>query len=266
MLIDTHAHLNFPDFDKDLEQVIKDAQKSGVEKIICVSSNIEDSKKAIEIAKKFPGIISAAVGIHPHDTNPDNQSSVKVQVKELEEVAKSPEVVAIGECGLDFSEAPPGEKDRSKEKQLFLFESQIKLAQKLNLPLSVHCRKATKETLEILSKHYLSPEDSSGVWHCYSAGKSEIQKVIDLGFYFGIDGNITYDLGLQNVIKNIPLEKIVLETDCPLLSPIPYRGLRNTPANVRISAEFIAHLLGYSFNEVALTATKNAEKLFSQKR
>jgi len=266
MLIDTHAHLNFPDFDKDLDKVIKDALKAEVEKIICVSSNIEDSKKAIEIAKKYPKVVSAAIGIHPHQTDPRNQNSVKVQVEELEELANNPEVIGIGECGLDFSPAPPEEKDRPKEEQIFLFESQIKLAKKLKLPLSVHCRKATKETLEVLNKHFKSSKNSSGVWHCYSAGKSEIQKIIDLGFYFGIDGNITYDLGLQNVIKNIPIERIVLETDCPFLSPIPYRGLRNTPANVRISAEFIAQMMGYSYNDLAVITTKNAEKLFSQKR
>lgn len=265
MLIDTHAHLNFSDFDKDLDSVIKDSIKAGVEKIICVSSNVEDSKKAIEIAKKYPNVVSAAIGIHPQQTDPENLNSIEVQVQELEKLAKNPEVVAIGECGLDFSDAPPDEKDRSKEEQIFLFEEQIKLAQKLKLPLSVHCRKATKETIQVLSKYYLSSKDSSGVWHCYSAGKSEIQKIIDLGFYFGIDGNITYDLGLQNVIKHIPLEKIVLETDCPFLSPIPYRGLRNTPANVKISAEFIAHLLGYSFSDLANVTTKNAEKLFYQK-
>jgi TatD DNase family protein len=266
MLIDTHAHLNFSDYEKDLEKVIEDSVKADVEKIICVSSNLEDSKKAVEIAKKYPGTVMAAVGIHPHNTDPENQKTVKLQVEELEELAKSPEVVAIGECGLDFSDAPPGEKDRSKEEQIFLFESQIKLAQKLKLPLSVHCRKATKETLEVLNKHFASSKNSSGVWHCYSAGKSEIQKVIALGFYFGIDGNITYDPGLQNVIKNIPLEKIVLETDCPFLSPIPYRGLRNTPANVRISAEFIAQVTGYSFSEVASITTKNGKRIFSQER
>lgn len=266
MLIDTHAHLNFPDYNDDLDQVIIDAQKNGVEKIICVSSNLEDSQKAIEIASLYPKIVYATIGIHPHKTDPDNQNSVEVQVDELEELAKNPEVVAIGECGLDFSPAPPPEKDRSKDEQIFLFESQIKLAQKLNLPLSVHSRKATKETIEILKKHFVLPKYASGVWHCYSGGKSEIQKIIDLGFFFGIDGNITYDPGLQNVIKEIPLENLVLETDCPFLTPIPHRGLRNTPANVKISAEFIAQLLGYSFTQVSHVTTNNAQRLYHQTR
>jgi TatD DNase family protein len=266
MLIDTHAHLNFSDFDKDLDQLVEDSVKAGVEKIICVSSNLEDSKKAIEIAKKYPGTVMASVGIHPHQTDPKNQNSVEVQAKELEELAKNPEVVGIGECGLDYSDAPPGEKDRSKEEQIFLFETQIKLAQKLKLPISVHCRKATKETIEVLNKHFISPKYAFGVWHCYSAGKKEISKITELGLSFGIDGNITYDQGLQNVIKDIPLEKIILETDCPFLSPIPYRGLRNTPANVKISAEFIAQLLGYSFDQVSEITTKNAQRIYHQTR
>ena len=266
MLIDTHAHLNFPDYDDDLDQVIKDAQKNGVEKIICVSSNLEDSQKAIEIARLYPKIVYATVGIHPQKTDPENKKTIKTQIEELEKLSQNKEVVGIGECGLDFSKAPPNEEDRSTEEQLFLFESQIKLAQKLNLPLSVHSRKATKETIEVLNKHLISPKYAFGVWHCYSAGIKEIPKIAELGFYFGIDGNITYDPGLQNVIKNIPMENIVLETDCPFLTPIPHRGLRNTPANVKISAEFIAQLLGYSFTQVSHITTNNAQKLYHQTR
>ena len=266
MLIDTHAHLNFSDYDNDLDQVINDSVKAGVGKIICVSSNLEDSRKALVIAKKYPEFVSAAIGIHPQQTDPENRQSIEKQIKELTNLAKNPEVVAIGECGLDFSPAPPPEKDRSKEEQIFLFELQIKLAKKLNLPLSVHSRKATKETIQVLSKYYSSPKGSSGVWHCYSAGIKEIPKIIELGFYFGIDGNITYDPGLQNVIKNIPPEKIVLETDCPFLTPIPHRGLRNTPANVKISAEFIAQLLGYSFTQLTDITTSNAKRIFYQTR
>lgn len=267
MLIDTHAHLNFPDFEKDLSEIVRKAINNGVDKIICVSSNLEDSQKAIEIARQFPQVVQAAIGIHPHQTDPQKQKTVKVQVQELEELARNLEVVAIGECGLDFSDAPPGEKNRSKEEQIFLFESQIKLAQKLKLPLSLHCRKATQDTIAVLEKFYSQQaEQTHGVWHCYSAGKSEIQKISNLGFYFGIDGNVTYDVGLQNVVKSIPLEKMVLETDCPFLSPIPYRGLRNEPANAKIIAEFLAQLLGYSFKKVAQITNANAEKVFSQKR
>jgi TatD DNase family protein len=266
MLIDTHAHLNFPDFEKDLDQVIQNAIKKGVEKIICVSSSIRDSKIAIEIAKKYPQTVYATVGIHPHITDPDNQEPIKIQIRELEELAKNPMVVGIGECGLDYTPAPPSEKNRMPEEQVLLFESQISLAKKLNLPLSIHCRKATKETLEILNKHFKPAKNHPGVWHCYSAGKKEIPRVLELGFYLGIDGNITYDSGLQNVVKNIPLKRIVLETDCPFLGPIPYRGLRNTPENVKISAEFMAHLLGCSFINLSNITTENAKKIFSQIR
>ena len=124
-LIDTHAHLNFPDFEKDLEEIVERSQAEGVTKIICVSSNLKDSQKSIDIARKFPGVVYAVVGLHPQKTDPENKNSVQAQVQELERLAGEKEVVGIGECGLDFSEAPPGEENRTKEEQYFLFESQI---------------------------------------------------------------------------------------------------------------------------------------------
>ncbi|MBM3209286.1 TatD family deoxyribonuclease [Candidatus Shapirobacteria bacterium] len=265
-LVDTHAHLNFPDYQNDLGKVIKDSLKNGVKMIICVSSNLADAKKAIEIAKKYPGIVYAAVGIHPQKTD-KNPDSPAVQLGQLAQLAQSPEVVAVGECGLDFSPAPPGEEDRPKEEQLFLFEEQIELALKLALPINVHSRKASDETLGVLEKHFnLSNRKLKGVWHCYSGGKGDIKKVTEIGFFFGIDGNLTYDSGLQNVVMQIPLEKIVLETDCPFLSPAPFRGLRNSPGNVRIITEFLANLKGASFAEVSHVTSKNAKELFSKIR
>ncbi|MGB9706607.1 MAG: TatD family hydrolase [Microgenomates group bacterium] len=258
MLIDTHAHLNFPDYEKDLDKVVARAIKAGVKKIICVSSNITDSKKAIEIAKKHPKIVFAAVGIHPHQTDPENQTPVEEQIKKLEKLAKQKEVVAIGECGLDFSPAPPKEKERPRSVQQFLFESQIKLAQKLNLPLLIHSREAFKETVEILKKF----KGLKGVFHCYAGGKKGIPKVEELGFFFGLAGNLTYDEGLQNVLRQIPLEKIVLETDSPFLAPVPFRGQRNEPAHIKIIAQALAKIKNISFEKVAKTTTKNTHNLF----
>ncbi|OGV89932.1 hypothetical protein A2Z41_00670, partial [Microgenomates group bacterium RBG_19FT_COMBO_39_10] len=215
-LIDTHAHLNFPHYRDDLDGVIKRSIENGVRKIVCVSSSLKDSIKAIEIAKKYPGLVYAAVGIHPHQTDFQEKLSPEEQIKELKELAKNNQVVAIGECGLDFSPAPPTEKDRSEKEQIFLFKKQIEIALALDLPILVHARKALPQVLEILHSFKDKP---SGIFHCYSGGKSDIKKVEGLGFYFGLDGNLTYDLGLQNVVKEIPLEKILLETDCPFLSP-----------------------------------------------
>lgn len=265
MFIDTHAHLNFPDFDNDLDQVIKDSIGNGVEKIICASSNLKDSQKAIELAQKYPGIIYALVGIHPQKTDPENQNSVKVQVQELEGLVLSEVewIAGIGECGLDFSPAPPGEEDRNKEDQYYLFEEQVKLALKYNLPICVHSRKSSDETVTFLTKNYLSSgKKLRGVLHCYAAGKKNISKLLEIGFFFGLDGNLTYDEGLQNVVKEIPLEKIILETDSPFLSPSPFRGLRNEPKNVRLIAETIAKVKGIPFSKVEEQTTKNSIQIF----
>lgn len=260
MLVDTHAHLNFPDYKDDLDKVVKRAVKNGVTKIICVSSNVAESEKAIEIAKKYEGIVYAAVGIHPHQTDPETKLSPEEQIKKLGKLVKQKEVVAIGEAGFDFSPAPPGEKERSKKEQTFLFEKQIELALKANLPILIHSREAFSEVIEILNK-YASPK-LKGVLHCYSAGKKGIKKVNQLGFFFGVDGNLTYDVGLQNVFKQIPLEKILLETDCPFLAPEPYRGTRSEPAHVKIIAECLAKLKEVNLEEVAKITIKNAKNLF----
>jgi len=263
MLIDTHAHLNFKDYQDDLEPVIKRAVKEGVTKIICVSSNLAESEKAIAIAKKYPQTVFAAIGIHPQQTDPENKKTVQVQIQELEKLAENKEVVALGECGLDYSLASPAEKDRSHEEQFFLFQKQIKLAKKLNLPLLVHCRKATEDTIKVLKGHFNQLNNRlAGIWHCYYAGKKEVATIEQSGFYFGITGNLTYDPGLQNVVKEIPLEKIVLETDCPFLSPEPHRGLRNEPKNVKIIAECLARIKAVPFTRIAEITTKNAEDLF----
>lgn len=265
-LVDTHAHLNFPDYATDLEIVLETARQDGVEKIICASSNLEDSQKAIEIAQKYPGIVYAAVGLHPQQTDPKNLDSLDTQLDKLAQLANLPEVVAIGECGLDYSPTPPGEQDRLQEEQLCLFEKQIELAKRLNLPLIIHSRKATSQTMEVLKKSFAGSDKTNGVWHCYSAGKSEIKKIEELGFYFGLDGNLTYDSGLQNVVKQIPLNKILLETDSPFLSPEPLRHLRNQPTNVKIIAEFLAQTLDQPFPTVSQITSENAQKVFPKIR
>lgn len=258
MLVDSHAHLNFPDYQEDLDLVIKNALAATVNKIICVSSNVADSQRAVEIARKYPEVVYATVGIHPQQTDPGNPDSLDKQIEKLTELAKNKEVVAIGECGLDYSPAPPGEKDRTAEDQAVLFKSQIELAKNLNLPIIIHTRKAFDDTVDILSGY----QNLRGVFHCYYNGKNGIKKVDELGFLFGIDGNLTYDTGLQNVAGLIPLEKIILETDSPFLTPNPLRGSRNEPANVRITASKLAEIKNVSFDKLAGITTTNAIKLF----
>lgn len=265
MLIDTHAHLNFRDFEKDLDEVIKRSLKAGVEKIICVSSNIADSKKAIKIAEKYPEIVYASVGIHPQQTDPENGDSLEKQIEQLAKLAENPKVVAIGECGLDYSPAPPGEKDRPKEAQLFLFEKQIELAKKLNLPVMIHSREAFADSLDILNKYFSQSKHSEGVLHCYLGGKKRISKIEAINFYFGVDGNLTYDSGLQNVVALIPIEKILLETDSPLLPPVPFRGQRNEPAYTKIVAECLAKIKNLPFDTIAKVTSQSVINLFKIK-
>ncbi|KPJ70961.1 hypothetical protein AMJ51_00440 [Microgenomates bacterium DG_75] len=260
MLVDTHAHLNFKDYQDDLDEVVKRAIRNKVTKIICVSSNVSESEKAIKIAQKYSGIVYPAVGIHPHQTDPKTKLTSERQIRKLNKLAKQKEVVAIGECGFDYSPAPPGEKDRSKKEQDFLFGKQIEIALVSKLPIVVHSREAFTDTLKLLNNY--AKRGLKGVWHCYSGGKKKISQVDQLGFFFGVDGNLTYDQGLQNVFQQIPLEKILLETDCPFLSPEPHRGTRNEPAHVKIIAECLAKLKGTSLEEVAKITTENAKKIF----
>ncbi len=260
MLVDTHAHLNFKDYKDDLDRVIKRSVKNGVTKVICVSSNVNESEKAIKIAQKYKGVVYAAVGIHPHQTDPETALSPKEQIEMLSKLAKHKEVIAIGEAGLDYSPAPPGEKDRSKEEQFFLFQKQTEIALESKLPIIIHSRKAFPDTLEII-KQKANP-DLKGVFHCYSAGKKGIEKVNQLDFFFGVDGNLTYDQGLQNVFSQIPTEKILLETDCPFLSPEPLRNARNEPANVKIITECLAKITKTNFQKIAKITTKNVKNLF----
>jgi len=259
-MIDIHAHLNFPDFQKDLEQIVKRSLRAGVDKIICVSSNVEEGKKSIEIAKQFPKVVFAGVGIHPQQTDPNNKTPLKEQIKKLKKLASQKEVITIAKCGLDYSPAPPGELDRSKKDQLYLLEAQLKIAKDLKLPVQIHSRKAYEDTLAVLQNH----PSLSGVWHCYSEGKKGIEPISKLGFYFGVDGNLTYDQGLQNVFALIPLEKILLETDAPLLTPEPHRGERNEPAYLAHTAQKLAEIKKTSLKEIDKTTTKNSKKLFTK--
>ncbi|MFA5750190.1 MAG: TatD family hydrolase [Candidatus Shapirobacteria bacterium] len=233
-MIDTHAHL---------EQILDDT-RGKVDKIVLVASNFEDSKNNLELAKKYIFLLPA-IGIHPQ--SPSNG------IEKLDKLIDK-KVVAIGECGLDFS----GEFD--KEKQIIVFRKQIELAQKYKLPLIIHARKAVDEVVKILKEY----KNISGVFHCYAGGKKRIQKIIDLQnkFYFGIDGNLTYEDGLIDVVKNIPKDKLILETDCPYLTPIPFKGEENKPAYIKYIYEKVAEIWEMSFVDTEKIIDENAKRLF----
>lgn len=239
MLIDSHAHLNFPELLSDIDGVLARAKEAGVEKIINIGTSLADSRTAIELARKYDNLY-ATVGIHP-----DSPSPSASDWSEFEKLAIALKVVAIGECGLDNKTGLPNQKE--------IFEKQIEIARKLDLPLVIHVRDAWEEILKMdLSKN-------RGVFHCYSGSANFLPN-----FYYSFAGNITFKNAhqLRDTAKLVPLEKLLVETDCPFLAPEPLRGSRNEPANVRITVQTLAKVKNVGFKELAKATAKNAEKLF----
>ncbi|EKE22058.1 MAG: hypothetical protein ACD_7C00069G0001 [uncultured bacterium] len=271
MLIDTHCHLNFKAFKKDLDKVINDALKSGVEKIIIPGAKIKSSEEALKIAKNYPNC-SAAIGIHPHHassffTSILYSNVVKNEIKEkLSFLAKQPKVVAIGEIGLDYyqyKDCPAVSKvDKKNQKELFL--QQVEIAMKCHLPVIIHCREAFDDMLNDLNHFILKYQNISGVFHCFSGNKKQLKEVLNMGFYVGFDGNITYpeNKHLSDLIRVIPLDRLLLETDSPFLTPLPYRGKRNKPAYIKYIASHIAKIKEQKMEKIAEITSSNATKLF----
>jgi len=269
MFIDTHAHLEYPDFESDFDQVINRAKEKKIEKIINVGSTFEGSKNSILLAKKYKGIIYSSIGIHPHhaidlgrDPYEFSETRTKTLIEALSHMAKEKEVVAIGEIGLDFF------RENSRElrkKQVDLFKSQLAIAVDFNLPIIVHSREAEDDTMTELVKQ--KNKIDKGVVHCFTGSYNFAKKVLDLGFYVGFTGIITFEKSseIQEVVKKIPLERILLETDAPYLAPTPHRGKRNEPSFVIEVAKKIAELKGISLEEVEEATTKSAIDLFGLK-
>lgn len=251
-MIDTHSHA---------EKTLCDIDMGEVSKIILAGTNLADSKANIEFAKQNSKLYPAC-GIHPQNTTDEQDLSISKKLNLLEELVKNNKnVVAIGECGLDLSPAEQeGEDERGLDEQIELFEGQIKIAQKYNLPLIIHARKAVDESIEILKKY----PNLRGVFHCYAGGKKRINKVLDLGpnWFFGLDGNITYEDGLIEVIKAIPQNRIVLETDSPYLTPLPYRNQTNYPKYIEYTYKKLAEIWDKSFEETEKIVDENASRLF----
>jgi len=243
-MIDTHAHLEILcDTDKELN------------KIILAAATIDTSKNNLILGEKYPEKLLVSVGIHPQEID-DSPTELK---KIVEENYKK--IVAIGECGLDFSEIDKSVDAKAvTDKQISVFKYQIELAQKYNKPLIIHARKAVDEVVEILKEY----KNLSGVLHCYAGGNKRTKKILDLGenWYFGIDGNLTYEVGLVDVVKNIPKDRLLLETDCPCLTPVPFRGEENKPEYVKYIYEKVAEIWELSFKETEKIIDGNARLLF----
>jgi len=252
MLIDTHAHLTMNEFSADLDRVIERAHVAGVEIIVNASFDMESSIRSVELADKFPDIF-ASVGIHPHHSDTVSEESIAG----LKEIARNKKVVAIGETGLDYFENPI-----PKDIQRQAFIDHITLAKELNLPIILHGRESGNEMLEIIEKR--GGSGLRGVFHCFSEDESYAQRALDLGFNISFTGIITFKNAnkMREVVKYVPLEKILIETDCPYLSPQAFRGKRNEPSYVKIVAEKIAEIKNIAIEDVASTTTENAKKLF----
>jgi len=250
MYIDTHAHLNFKDFSSDYPQAIERAFKAGVIRIINVGSNLATSKRAVAIAKGHDGVY-AAVGLHPIHVK-DEQFDEEAFLK----LAKDKKVVAIGEAGLDYYHNRENAFD-----QQTIFTKQIKLANITGKPIILHSRDAGEDLLSVLMSQKPLPE---GVMHCFSENWDFARVILDMGFYLSFTGVITFTKNQQTleVIKEAPLDRILMETDCPYMTPEPYRGKRNEPAYVVEVAKKIAEIKKIPLAKVAAETSKNAQELF----
>jgi TatD DNase family protein len=252
MLFDTHAHLDDDRFDKDRDETIMQCQRDGVELILNAGSNIETSVKAIALAKKYE-FIYAAVGVHPHDAAEMDEETAGV----LAALAGNKKVRAIGEIGLDYHyDFSP----RDVQKQRFV--EQIDLARQLKLPVIVHDREAHGEVMDIFKKTRI--KEVGGVLHSFSGSAEMALECIKLGLYISISGPVTFENARKTVeaVKQVPLDMLLIETDSPYLTPVPYRGKRNYPGYVRFVAEKIAEIKGISFEEVARQTLENGKRLF----
>lgn len=255
MLFDTHAHLNAEQFDEDLEEVITRAQENGVENMVIVGFDRPTITRAMELVEKYD-FMYASVGWHPVDAIDMNDEDLAW----IEELSSHPKVVAIGEMGLDYY------WDKSpKEIQKEVFRKQIQLAKKVNLPIVIHNREATADIVEILKEEGAS--EVGGIMHCFSGSVEVAQECLNMNFYISLGGPVTFKNARKpkEVAEAVPLEKLLIETDCPYLAPHPYRGKRNEPGYVKLVAEQIAELKGISYEEVARITTANAKKLFAIK-
>ena len=253
MLIDSHAHLDDRRFDADRDMLIKSLKENGVNLVLNIGADIKTSKASVDLAKKYNNVY-AVVGVHPHSAK-DLEGS---DLSELRKIASEDKVVAIGEIGLDYH------YDNSpRDVQRKWFKKQIELAQELDMPIVIHSREATQETFDIL-KEASEKKSLRGIIHSYSGSYEMAVEYIKLGFYIAIGGPVTFKNAriLREVAAKLPLDKLLIETDAPYLTPEPYRGKRNEPMYVKYVAEKIAQVRGSTYEQIAKATSDNLLKLF----
>ena len=251
MLFDSHAHIHDEKFDTDREQVIKRALENGVTGIINVGTCMATSARAVALAEQYESIY-AAVGIHPHDA----EGALETDYEQLAAWSKQDKVVAIGEIGLDYHyDLSPRETQRA------VFVRQIDVARQMKMPFIIHDRDAHRDIMDIIRRE---AKGLSGVLHCFSGSLEMAKEVIKLGFYISIAGPVTFKNAakLPEIVASVPLERLLVETDSPYLTPHPHRGKRNEPAYVRIVAEQVANLRGIELSDLAQITSDNVKKLF----
>lgn len=282
MLIETHAHLDYPDFAPDFDDVLRRATEAGVTRIITIGTSVDSSRRAVDLAEKHPNVF-AVVGVHPTYVNEVEEDVVTP----LRELAKNPRVVAIGEIGLDYHYLPSIEAAKRKDVQVFnalqsateeqleatiedgaykskqaeLFEELLDLAVELRLNVVIHQRDAWDDTLEILREY---GRQLSGVFHCFGGTFEQASEVLGLGHLVSFTGIVTFKNGKQvrEVAAKVPIDSFMVETDCPYLAPVPYRGKRCEPAYTRLVAEEIARARGIGIDEVGRATSATAEAFF----
>jgi TatD DNase family protein len=284
MLIETHAHLDYPDFAPDFADVLRRATDAGVTRIITIGTSVESSRQAVALAEKYPNVF-AVIGVHPTYV----EESGDDVITPLRELAANPRVVALGETGLDYHSLPSVQlaKDQKstqvfskalqtstedlleaeihdgayKSKQASLFEQQLELAVELGLNVVIHQRDAWEDTLELMRPY---AGKVRGVFHCFGGSLEQANEVLELDHLVSFTGIVTFKNGanVREVATEVPLWKFMVETDCPYLAPVPFRGKRCEPAHTRIVAETIAAARGIPLEEVAEATTETAEKFF----
>ena len=250
-LVDTHAHLHFPEFAGDLEAVLERARAAGVRCMVTIGTDVESSRAAVALAGREPDVW-AAVGIHPHAASLADEA----RLAEIERLAAAPRVVAIGETGLDFFRLLS-----PRDAQELAFRAQLALARRLRKPVLVHCRDAHEETLAILAE--VPVGEAGGIMHCFSGDTAIARRCLDLGLLISLAGPVTYPKAraLPEVAKVVPADRLVVETDCPFLPPQPYRGKRNEPAYLAVTAARVAELRAEPLEELASRMSENARTL-----
>lgn len=256
MIFDTHAHYNDKAFDGDRDALLSGLSAHGIDRVVNIGASIRSTKRTLELTEQYP-FVYGTVGVHPNETGDLNDQLMEW----LDEAADRPKVVAIGEIGLDYYWDEP-----DREVQKYWFVRQLELAEKKGLPVVIHSRDAARDTLDIIKEQ--NAGRTGGVIHCFSYGPELAKEYLNLGFYLGIGGVITFKNArkLKEVVEYMPMDRLVLETDCPYLAPEPFRGQRNSSLNLPYVVKAISEIKGISQEEIMEITFKNAETLYRLNR